>query len=166
MTSHFTLPGKIYFTAIGPGPTKRLTLRTLELLRKADLVVHDEQVPADVLELIPPHVAVRRLAKELEQTARACEEIQRRMVEAAQNGQCVVRLIFGAIPSDPETQREITTLHEAGIAAEMLPAIASATAEASSSRNSLPLNEEQPPASANFDTLALELRSSTGILAS
>ena len=166
MTSHFTLPGKIYFTAIGPGPTKRLTLRTLELLRKADLVVHDEQVPADVLELIPPHVAVRRLAKELEQTARACEEIQRRMVEAAQNGQGVVRLLFGAIPSDPEIQREVTTLREAGIAAELLPAIAAATAEASSSRNSLPLNEEQPPASANFDTLALELRSSTGILAS
>jgi len=150
MTNHFTLPGKIYFAAIGPGPTKRLTLRTLELLRGADLVVHDDQVPADVLELIPPHAAVRRLAKELQPTARSCEEIQQRMVEAAQNGQCVVRLIFGAIPSDPETQTEITTLHGAGIAAELLPAIASATAEASSSRNSLSLNEEQPPASATL----------------
>ena len=166
MTNHFALPGKIYFAAIGPGPTKRLSLRTLELLRRADLVVHDVGWYLVVLEFIPPHAAVRRLAKELQPTARSCEEIQRRMVEAAQNGQCVVRLIFGANPSDPKTQREITALHEAGIAAELLPAIASATAEASPSRNSLSLNEEQPPASANFDTLALDLRSSTGILAS
>ena len=42
MANHFRLPGKIYFTAIGPGPAKQLTLRTLELLRGAYLVVHDD----------------------------------------------------------------------------------------------------------------------------
>ena len=110
MTSHFTLPGKIHLTAIGPGPAKRLTLRTLELLRRADLVVHDDQVPSDVLELVPPHVAVLRMTKELEPNTRTSEEIQRRMAEAARNGQCVVRLIFDGSASDREGDGNFDTL--------------------------------------------------------
>lgn len=130
MASHFTLPGKVYLTAIGPGPAKRLTLRTLELLRRADLVVHDGQVPSDVLELVPPHVAVLRMADELGPNNPTHEEIQRRMAEAARNGQCVVRLIFGGIPSDRDAQREITILRERGIEAELLAGTPLATAEA------------------------------------
>lgn len=130
MARQFRLPGKVYLTAIGPGPAKRLTLRTLELLRRADLVVHDDQVPSDVLELVPPHVAVLRMTKELGPNNRAHEETQRRMVEAARNGQCVVRLIFGGIPSDRDAQREIIILRERGIEAELLAGTPLATAEA------------------------------------
>jgi siroheme synthase len=130
MASRFTLPGKIYLTAIGPGPAKRLTLRTLELLRRADLIVHDDQVPSDVLELVPPHVAVLRMTKEPGTNSRTHEEIQRRMAEAARNGQCVVRLIFGGIPSDRDAQREIIILRERGIEAELLAGTPWAAAEA------------------------------------
>lgn len=130
MASHFTLPGKVYLTAIGPGPAKRLTLRTLELLRRADLIVHDDQVPSDVLELVPAHVAVLRMTKELAANSRTHEEIQRRMAEAARNGQCVVRLIFGGIPSDRNAQREIIILRESGIEAELLAGTPLAAAEA------------------------------------
>ena len=130
MASHFTLPGKVYLTAIGPGPAKRLTLRTLELLRRADLVVHDDQIPSDVLELVPPHVAVLRMTEELGPNSRTHEEIQRRMTEAARNGQCVVRLIFGGIPSDRDVQREFIILRARGIGAELLAGTPLATAEA------------------------------------
>ena len=130
MARQFRLPGKVYLTAIGPGPAKRLTLRTLELLRRADLVVHDDQVPSDVLELVPPHVAVLRMTKELGPNSRTHEETQRRMVEAARNGQCVVRLIFVGIPSDRDAQREIIILRERGIEAELLAGTPLATAEA------------------------------------
>ena len=130
MASHFTLPGKVYLTAIGPGPAKRLTLRTLELLRRADLIVHDDQVPSDVLELVPPHAAVLRMTKELGANSRTHGEIQRRIAEAARNGQCVVRLIFGGIPSDRDAQREIIILRERGIEAELLAGTPLATAEA------------------------------------
>jgi len=58
------------------------------------------------------------------------EEIQRRMAEAARNGQCVVRLIFGGIPSDRDAQREIIILRERGIEAELLAGTPLATAEA------------------------------------
>ena len=58
------------------------------------------------------------------------EEIQRRMAEAARNGQCVVRLILGGIPSDRDAQREIIILRERGIETELLAGTNLATAEA------------------------------------
>ena len=165
MASHFTLPGKVYLTAIGPGPAKRLTLRTLELLRRADLVVHDGQVPEDVLELVPPHVAVVRMTQELESNARTCEEIRRRMAEGVRKGQCVVRLIFAGIPSDRDAQQEITTLREAGIEAEFLPGILYSPAEAGAPRNPLPLGSVHSRAAGNFESLVVDLRPSTEISA-
>lgn len=136
MAKHFTLPGRIYFAVIGPGPAKRLTLRTLELLRKADLIVHDDLVPDDVLELIAPHVAVQKIATDLASGRHSFEDVRRRMVEAAKNGQCVVRLMFGGSLSEPETQREITNLHQAGIEAEFLAGTLSAAAAAEGSKGS------------------------------
>lgn len=139
MANHFTLPGKVYFTAIGLGPAKRLTLRTLELLRRADLVVHDDRVPEDVLELIPPHVAVLKMGNAVEPNARPHDEIQRRIAEAARNGHSVVRLIFAGMSSDQDTQREFTTLRQAGIETEILPATASSAVSGSFDAISLDL---------------------------
>jgi uroporphyrin-III C-methyltransferase len=161
MANHFRLPGKIYFTAIGPGAAKQLTLRTLELLRGADLVVHDDVVPEDVLELIPARVAVQRIGKEFESNPLAREGLQRRMVEAAQNGQRVVRLMFGGQPSDAATQREITTLRHAGVEADVLLGTTPATGDADASNSSLTPEGEQPPASRNFETISLDLPRST-----
>jgi uroporphyrin-III C-methyltransferase len=166
MANHFRLPGKIYFTAIGPDPAKQLTLRTLELLRGADLVVHDDLVPEDVLELIPAHVAVQRIGKEFESNPRADEGLQRRMVEAARNGQRVVRLMFGGQPSDRETQREITNLHHAGVEAEVLLGTTPATGDGNASNSSLTPDGEQPPAARSFETVSLDLPRSTDIRAS
>ena len=166
MANHFSLPGKIYFTAIGPGPAKQLTLQTLELLREADLVVHDDLVPEDVLELIPPHVAVQRIGKEFESNPRADEGLQRRMVKAARNGQRVVRLMFGGQPSDRETHREITTLRHAGVEAEVLLGTTPATGDREASNSSLALEGEQPAASRSFETISLDLPRSTDITAS
>lgn len=153
MASHFTLPGKVYFTAIGPGPAKRLTLRTLELLRGADLIVHDDLVPEDVLELIPPHVAVQKLGN-------ALEEVHRRMSEAAQNGQYVVRLMFSGPLSTSEPQREIAALRQAGIEAELVPSDCSATAEANCT-----LNEEQT-SSGSIQEISLDVPRSSEFAAS
>ena len=165
MAKHFRLPGKIYFTAIGPGPAKQLTLRSLELLRGADLVVHDDLVPEDVLELIPPQVAVQRIGKEFESNPRAHERLQRSMVEAAQNGQRVVRLMFDGQTSDAATQREMTTLCHAGVEAEVLLGTMPATGDGDASNSSLTLEGEQTPASRSFETISLDLPRSTDITA-
>jgi uroporphyrin-III C-methyltransferase len=166
MGIHFRLPGKIYFTAIGPGPAKQLTLRTLELLRGADLVVHDDLVPEEVLGLIPPHVAVQRIAKDFESNPRAHEGLQRRVVEAAQNGQRVVHLMFGGQPNDAETRLEITTLRHAGVEGEVLLGTTPATDDREASNSSPALEGAQPPASRSFETISLDLPRSTDITAS
>jgi siroheme synthase len=70
------------------------------------------------------------MTEELGSNSRTHVEIQRRMTEAARNGQCVVRLIFGGIPSDRDAQREIIILRERGIEAELLAGTPLATAEA------------------------------------
>jgi len=148
MANHFTLPGKVYFTAIGPGPAKRLTLRTLELLRRADLVVHDDRVPEEVLELVPPHVAVLKMGDAIETNPRPSEEIQRRVAEAARSGRSVVRLIFVGTTDDPDTKREFTALRRAGIETEIITGTASA------------------PVSGSFEEILLDLPRLTGISAS
>lgn len=125
------------------------------MLRGADLVMDNDRVPEDVLELIPPHVAVQKIGKEFESNPQAHQGLQRRMVEAAQNGLRVVRLMFGGQPSDAATQREITTRCHAGVEAEVLPGTTPATGDGDASNSSLALDGEQTPPSRSFETISL-----------
>src|SRR5208282_5218188 len=49
----YSLPGKVYLAGAGPGSATLLTVRALEVLRAADLVLHDDLVSDDVLACIP-----------------------------------------------------------------------------------------------------------------
>jgi len=88
------------------------------------------------------------MGSDMEPNGRPHEEIQRRMAEAAKNGQSVLRLIFEAIPSDPSARREITALRQAGIEAEVVPASTLA------------------PVSGSFEAISLDLAPSSEISAS
>ncbi|MGB7844701.1 MAG: SAM-dependent methyltransferase [Candidatus Acidiferrum sp.] len=124
MAHRYTLPGKVYLTGAGPGSAKLLTLQAVELLQRADLVLHDDLISEDVLTLIPAHVAVQNVGKRRGVEKPSQESIQQRIITAARNGQTVVHL-KGGDPSDfAPTQEEVAALLEAGVEFEIIGAVA------------------------------------------
>ena len=56
-------PGVVYLVGAGPGDPGLVTVRALELLATADVVLHDELVPASLLERVRPDAELRWVGK-------------------------------------------------------------------------------------------------------
>ncbi len=110
----------------GPGDPELLTVRAVNRLREADLVLHDALVPAAVLALTRGRLFY--VGKRAGRHSIAQETIHKLMIRAAQRGQRVVRLKAG----DPfvlgRGGEEALALEAAGIAYEVVPGLSSAIA--------------------------------------
>jgi len=53
------IAGKVYLVGAGPGDPDLLTVRALELLRRADLVLYDNLASREVVSLAAPDAEVR-----------------------------------------------------------------------------------------------------------
>lgn len=115
----------IAFVGAGPGDPRLVTLRGAELLREADVVMHDAHVHAMLLDLCPSSCARLALGGPtlVEPEARAA-----RLVALAREGKRVVRLFEG----DPLTlsagDEEIVMAVRLGATFEVVPGILHAVA--------------------------------------
>src|SRR5271166_1411016 len=85
----------VFLFGAGPGNAGYLTLRAVECLARADLVLYDKLVPAQMLEHAPPtaeRICVTELA---ERHVERYVPVHRTLVEAARQGKRVVRLKGG-----------------------------------------------------------------------
>lgn len=120
--------GRVYLVGAGPGDPGLMTVRGLDVLRRAEVVVYDRLVNPVLLEEAPPH-AVRRFAgkrcgrHELEQPA-----INRLLVAEARRGHEVVRLKGGDPFVFGRGGEEAQALAAAGIPFEIVPGVSSAIA--------------------------------------
>lgn len=85
----------VHIVGAGPGPADLLTLRALDRIQRADVVIHDRLIGPDVLALVPPQaerfcVGKARGDHSVEQT-----QIHAMLVEQARRGRRVVRLKGG-----------------------------------------------------------------------
>ena len=137
-TANTNRPGKVFLVGAGPGAADLITMRGAKLLAKADIVFHDALVEPEMLVLCPRAELVA-VGKRCGKLSSAQQFINKRLVDAAQKYQVVVRLKGGDPMLFGRADEEITALKEAGIKVEVVPGITAALAGAASIQQSLTL---------------------------
>jgi uroporphyrin-III C-methyltransferase len=130
--------GKVYLVGAGPGAADLITVRGAKLLEQADIVLHDALVDPAMLELCPQAVKVP-VGKRCGKLSSAQQFINKRLVDAAQKHQIVVRLKGGDPMIFGRADEEIQALKQAGIQVEVVPGITAALAGAAAIQQSLTL---------------------------
>ena len=134
----FHAPGKGYLVGAGPGAVDLITVRGAKLLEQADIVFYDALVDPAMLELCPQAIQVA-VGKRCGKLSSAQQFINKRLVDAAQKHQVVVRLKGGDPMLFGRADEEIQTLKAAGIEVAVVPGITAALAGAASIQQSLTL---------------------------
>ena len=117
----------VYLVGAGPGDPGLLTRRGAQLLRRADVVLHDRLVSPAVLDLVPPSAELVDVGKMPDGVGRpAQEEIGRLLVEHGRRSATVVRLKGGDPFLFGRGGEETEVLDAAGIDWEVVPGVTSA----------------------------------------
>ena len=124
-------PGKVYLVGAGPGAADLITLRGLAALRKADVVLHDALVSADLLKEAPSQAERIFVGKRCKNHSMKQEEINRLMVARAREGKTVVRLKGGDPFIFGRGGEEALACAEARLEFEIVPGISAALGAAS-----------------------------------
>jgi len=138
MSSLSSTLGKVYLVGAGPGAADLITVRGAALLAKADLVFHDALVDEAMLAYCPQAEKIA-VGKRCGKHSTAQKFINKRLVDAAQKYQVVVRLKGGDPMIFGRADEEITELEDAGIQVEVVPGITAALAAAATLKQSLTL---------------------------
>ena len=120
--------GTVYLVGAGPGDPGLLTIKALDLLRKADVVVYDYLVNQDLLAHAPRGADRIYVGKVGGGRQTDQEEINRLLIERARDGCLVVRLKGGDPFLFGRGGEEALALQDAGIQYEIVPGISSALA--------------------------------------
>ncbi len=112
----------------GPGDPKLLTVRALEILSTADIVIYDRLVSSPILRLIPEHATKIYAGKTPRSKRISQEEINDTLISEARIGKRVVRLKGGDPFVFSRGGEEISALREAHVNYEVVPGVSSAIA--------------------------------------
>lgn len=120
--------GIVYLVGAGPGDAGLLTLRGAELLERADVVVYDALVNADLLRLAPKSAEIIFAGKRSRDHAIPQEELNQMLIAKAKEGKRVVRLKGGDPYIFGRGGEEAEELAAADIAFEVVPGVSSIVA--------------------------------------
>jgi uroporphyrinogen III methyltransferase/synthase len=119
-------PAQVFIVGAGPGHPGLMTLRAVECLAQADVVIHDKLVPPALLDHAP--LAARRICV-ADLSAAHCDRyrpVRETLVREARAGNRVVRLKGGDPFIFGRGGEEVEYLREQGIAYEIVPGVTSA----------------------------------------
>jgi uroporphyrin-III C-methyltransferase len=120
--------GKVHLVGAGPGDPGLITARGLELLRRADVVVHDRLVGPELLHEARPGAELVDVGKGAGHAALSQEEINRLLVDRARRGLGVVRLKGGDPFVFGRGSEEVEACREHHVQVEVIPGVSSAIA--------------------------------------
>jgi uroporphyrin-III C-methyltransferase/precorrin-2 dehydrogenase/sirohydrochlorin ferrochelatase len=129
--------GKVYLVGAGPGDPDLLTLKAHELLRSADVILHDELVSREILELARPDANLINVGKRHGEKHIAQEQINSLLVHFGSEKLNVVRLKGGDPMIFGRAGEEIDALEAAGIDFEIVPGITAGLAAGAAAKVSL-----------------------------
>ena len=142
--------GRVYLVGAGPGDPELLTVRALRLLESADVVFHDDLVPAEVLALAGRDTLVTSVGKRCGRPRITQAGIHALMIEAARAGRSVVRLKSGDPLVFGRAGEEIAALRAADVPFEIVPGVTAALAAGASL--ALPLTDRASASKLVFAT--------------
>ena len=123
-----SVKGIVYLVGAGPGDAGLLTMRGAELLGRADVVVYDALVNADLLRLAPRDAEIIYGGKRAREHAIPQENLNALLVTKAREGKTVVRLKGGDPYVFGRGGEEAEELADAGIQFEVIPGVSSIVA--------------------------------------
>jgi uroporphyrin-III C-methyltransferase len=123
---------KVHLVGAGPGDPELLTVKAHALLCAADLILHDDLVPAPILSLASPQAMVINVGKRCGVKKITQLEINRLMIASARRGLRVIRLKSGDPGIFGRLAEELDALEAAGIPFEIVPGITAGAAAAAS----------------------------------
>jgi uroporphyrin-III C-methyltransferase len=129
--------GKVFLVGAGPGDPELLTVKAVRVLERADVVLHDSLVSADVLNLVAASAQILDVGKRAGQKLLTQDEINSLLVAYAAKHEVVVRLKGGDPLLFGRASEEIDALRIANVSFEVVPGISAAFGAAAAARFSL-----------------------------
>ncbi|HAL44565.1 MAG: uroporphyrinogen-III C-methyltransferase [Planctomycetes bacterium GWF2_42_9] len=120
---------RVYLVGAGPGCSKLISIKGVEILRQADCVLYDKLIGKDLLDYVSADAEVIYVGKDKAKQ----ESINELLIRAANNHKIIVRLKGGDPMIFGRATEEIRTLIENGIDFEIIPGITAITAAAACS---------------------------------
>jgi uroporphyrin-III C-methyltransferase len=122
--------GSIALIGGGPGDVDLLTLRAVERLRAADVILYDDLAGDDILSFASPDAELIAVGKRAGHPSPKQQEVSRLLIGYAKLGKRVVRVKSGDPSIFSRADEEIRAARDAGVPIEIVPGITTATAAA------------------------------------
>ncbi len=122
------MKGFVSFVSSGPGDPDLLTLKALERLKSANVILYDDLSSDSILDIVDKNIDLISVGKRAGYKSPKQDEVSRLLVEYAKTGNKVVRLKSGDCSIFGRLEEEILALKKANISYEVIPGVSSAFA--------------------------------------
>ena len=119
--------GKISLVGAGPGDPELMTLKGLQVLKSADVILYDALVNTDLFAFLPPYIEKIFVGKRAGKHSLSQDEINHMLIAQALSGHHVVRLKGGDPFVFGRGYEELQYASSFGIPVEVVPGLSSAT---------------------------------------
>lgn len=144
------MTGTVYLVGAGPGDPKLITLRAVELIKKADVVLYDRLVSKQILSMIPKNVKKIYVGRDVGDDYKHQDSTNELMVKYAKKKLAVVRLKGGDPIIFGRGGEEAEYLKKRKVRFEIIPGITSGIGAATYS--GIPLTHRKLASSVVFVT--------------